>query len=87
MSELPDRMNCTVCHSVIDVTDPWKYIVIFESRGGFRLEVGCAHYKPSPIADEKMLAAFSGTNCTMLWMEHWLKSLRCEHNDRRADLN
>jgi hypothetical protein len=80
MTELPDVMNCSVCNYEIDTAEHAKYIVVFESRGGLRIEVGCAHYKPSPITDEKMLAVFSGSNCTMIWMGRWLQSLRvCNH--------
>lgn len=67
-------MKCSGCGVPIEPNT--KFLCIYKTRGGFELEVGCAHHMPNPGFEK----VFGGSNCFHRWLQEFEQSLKvCNH--------
>ena len=72
-------MICGPCGG--EIPPGYKYIAVFKSPNGLRIEVGCAHHTPAEL--EKALVTLGSDDCLLGWMGQWALSLHsplsCDH--------
>jgi hypothetical protein len=66
---------CTPCG--LEIPPNCKYVAVFQSPAGFRVEVGCEHRH---VDVREAIAVLNSTSCAVHWFVGWLQSLRCNHN-------
>ncbi len=73
--------TCSGCDGPIEPFT--KFLCIYKTPGGFRLEVGCGHYTPPEGWDY----IFGGSRCFFDWLDKFMVSLTlCNHKDGRGVL-